>query len=571
MFKKILALSLSLVLTVNSIHAVRPLDLMKRYPNMSGNTVRFFANTGKVIQLSKTYSSSITHDKVPAFLSIEAVYEAIATSPEMVKQLKKSLEQLEEEMEMVGTGTQKIYSGRAMSNLNEFVAKLELSLAKENTLNHGKFKSHDETERFLKKPLQLYKELTEFLKILETKQETSNAADIKFATKFDDVETFYNGQADKDCKAAMIKAEARALDEGQDFIYIKRLYPFMKLIEHFLPHNVSLLNGLRIRIEKAEHNFAALQLYLNAFQESYQRYRELCEDKNEIADDVKQEFECFFKEKIAERDEKLSNLQTLIAAEYDAVDEKVAAYYEQAKLLKPQAKASKKKAKDHKKIVEAIKFEREERKKAEVAAAAREAEIAAELKASRQQARARKFATNEAAYHEWYWASQSDHSLMKEAHALAQKRLAAEQAKADAKAAKSHEIDESKASSSTSEITKEKKKVDDNDDEQEELLLSHAHEQLLDDLFDDEQKDSGIKIETIGRLFVSLGGYIDPTRTGCRQALAIRNRETGHLITRVIHYHAKNGRKALRPEQVLEIRTMLIEAGYTPDMVISSQ
>ncbi len=41
------------------------------------------------------------------------------------------------------------------------------------------------------------------------------------------------------------------------------------------------------------------------------------------------------------------------------------------------------------------------------------------------------------------------------------------------------------------------------------------------------------------------------------------------MVMHGTHARGKNGRKGLRPEQILDIREMLINAGYTLETVIS--
>lgn len=287
---------------------------------------------------------------------------------------------------------------------------------------------------------------------------------------------------------------------------------------------------------------------------------------------------------------------------------------EELKRLKKQ-KASEK---AHQKLVEAIKRD----------IAQRQAE-ALSLQLQADQAKAKKSISNKIKYSQdksregllmhWYFESHDNFNKRKETQQKLATLLATQQRKANAKTAKNHEINPERAqsaasssstSSSSSALSSSASSTSSSTAPtavgQSRAILGSNHYKTLESLLTD--KNSKMKIESVRALFEALGGYVDTTsHSACRVGMGLRHIDTGkaelleveydgdeteekvestssssstsstsssstadvRMVMHATHAQGKNGRKGLRPEQILDIRKMLTEAGYTLETVIS--
>lgn len=582
MLKKIL-LSFNLFVVALPLSAGKLLDLKKQYPNLSIPTLRVFVDSHKKKGLENIYRDLFANQNAPLYLRPNLVHEAIATTPEYVNQLQISFEKYTTEIDrkkIFDSGDGQIFEfkgGENPSSMCDFLLVYEYENALKEALE-GMFPEQEQLDKDLQSPLRLYEVFNEFLKSLEIKQNTSNG--LERIANYEKVTSFFKMDlASLTPRGVLLCSEARAVDEGQRILYLKRIYPFLCFASGLLPEAAQFIAPLRERLIKCERKYALFQIYARTILGAYDEYQTLEKDADGVVlDSEKKGFAEFYAHSLKERNERVEKLEEQIKAEYAEIENDVMTGLGLAKESKstPQRKQQKKKNqkadKRGKQIAAAIAFERQQREAEDAARIEQKEALAKQRAATRAQTKFSDFATNEGAYHHWYWASQTARNAKKEVCQLAQEKLATQEARKAAKASKSHDIDEDKAAASTASTATTKSMpidgaVSATPEQQDVITLTRHHQDLFNDLFDDEQKDAGLQLDAVGRLFVSLGGYIDPHRSGSRQALAIRHRETGGLHLRVIHYHAKNGRKALRPEQVLDIRDMLIEAGYSPEMI----
>lgn len=364
----------------------------------------------------------------------------------------------------------------------------------------------------------------------------------------------------------------------------KNFYPLTVFLEKHLPPHQFFLKGFRDVLFDLECQYAATSEYLAITDRNYHYYLDLSQNRKVPLNGPEL---VLLYNAIEQNDQKCATFvverkEKLIKQEYDAIDKEVEEYYDMLQTAKAAAKQKaqreleeKKKQKSQsqkdnarKTMAEAARLTQELSKAAaEKAAAERAAASQASVQANAVNGAKREYATNEGAYTAWHWASLKDFNAKKEARKNAQALLSKEQTLAQSKTAKNHTIDEKKAAAASVAVSSTSKVPEKPESKIEPIILGSNHYGTYELLMTN--KDCGLDKESVGNVFRALGGHMDPNdHSGSRVALYILDTETGNELTIVPHYHTKNGVKTFRPEQILDIRNLLIKAGYDKDRVI---
>lgn len=172
-------------------------------------------------------------------------------------------------------------------------------------------------------------------------------------------------------------------------------------------------------------------------------------------------------------------------------------------------------------------------------------------------------------YMQWFVESGQKFNARKEVNQQLVKLMADQKRKEDAKASKNHEIDPDRVASSSSSSSSTTVEVAPATVDPQ-ITLGANHYKTFFSLMND--KYSEMELPQVENLFIAIGGYVDNAHEGARVGMGLRHIETAAPVVKIMHApHAsgKNGRKGFGPEHILDIRNMLIAAGFTMESVIS--